>query len=283
MKNRSINKMALFSVDEKKCNKDGICAAECPLSIIDFKDKGNVPKPYDHSESMCINCGHCVAVCPHGALSHKNLAPEDCLEVNKAFMLDGEKTEHFLRYRRSIRNYKDKAVEKEKIEKLIDIANYAPSGHNVQPVHWQVIHGKEKVRELSALVIDWMKHTLKEQPDLGKMMHFDMISGAWDMGMDVVSRNAPALILANGGAKDPFADTACKIAMTFFDLAVPSQGLGSCWNGYFNMGVMSWEPLRDAFGFTEGTKNNGAMMLGYAKNKNFRMPNRNTPRVTWTD
>jgi len=43
------------------------------------------------------------------------------------------------RYRRSIRNYKTKAVEKEKIEKLIDMASYAPSGHNMQPVNWQIM------------------------------------------------------------------------------------------------------------------------------------------------
>jgi nitroreductase/NAD-dependent dihydropyrimidine dehydrogenase PreA subunit len=275
--------MSLFQVDEEKCKKDGICAAECPLSIIDFQDKKQVPKPYDHSESMCINCGHCVAACPHGALSHKNIALEDCLEVDKNFKFDVEQTEHFLRGRRSIRNYKDKAVEKEKIEKLIQIASHAPSGHNVQPVQWQVINGKERVSEFSALVIDWMKHMLKEQPDLAKMMSLDMICAAWDMGMDVVSRNAPVLVLTNGGAKDPFADTACKIAMTFFDLAVPSQGLGSCWNGYFNRAVISWKPLQDALGFKEGFTNYGAMMLGYSKYPYFRMPTRNTPKVTWTD
>ncbi len=274
--------MTLFSVDEKKCKKDGICAAECPFAIIDFQGKEKVPQPFDHSEAFCINCGHCVSVCPHGALTHKNLAPEECYPIDKERVLTIDQTEHFLRYRRSIRNYKDKAVEPEKIEKLIHIASHAPSGHNTQPVLWQVIDGKKKVHELSSHVIDWMKNILKTQPDIGKMMHLDMITAAWDAGLDVVSRKAPALVLVNGGSKDPYADTACKIAMTFFDLAAPSIGLGSCWNGYFNRAAMSWEPLQKALGFKQGITNYGTMMLGYPKYQYYRMPNRNTPEVTWT-
>jgi len=273
--------MNLFSVDEKKCKKDGICAAECPFAIIDFQDSKKVPQPYDHSEAFCINCGHCVSVCPNGALTHKNLDPQDCCKVDKKLILNIEQTEHFLRYRRSIRNYKSKAVEKEKIEKLIHIASYAPSGHNSQPVNWQVINGEEKVNELSSHVIDWMKNILSTQPELGKTMHFDMMIAAWKMGMDVISRRAPVLVLVNGGSKNPFADTACKVAMTFFDLSAPSLGLGSCWNGYFNRAVISWEPLQKALGLAEEITNYGAMMLGYPKYQYHRMPNRNTPQVTW--
>ena len=275
--------MNLFSIDEEKCKKDGICAAECPFSLIDFQDNDKVPQPFDYAEAVCINCGHCVSVCPHGALTHKNLAPQDCLQVDMKRIPDIEQTEHFMRYRRSIRNYKDKAVEKEKIEKLIHIASHAPSPHNTQPVNWQVINGKEKVRELSSHVIDWMKSILKAQPDQGKLLHLDKITDAWDMGLDFVSRSAPALILVNGGNSNPFADSSCKIALTFFDLSAPSLGLGSCWNGYFSMAAISWEPLQKALRFADGITNYGTLMLGYPKYQYYRMPNRNTPDITWID
>ncbi len=273
----------LFVVDEQKCKKDGICATECPLSIIDFLDTKSVPKPAANAEDICIDCGHCVAVCPHGALTHRYLSPDDCLDVDKTKILDEAQTEHFLRNRRSIRTYKNKPVEKEKLEKLINISSYAPSGHNTQPVHWQVINGKENVTQLSSHVIDWMLHMLKEQPEMGKMMHFDMITAAWEFGVDVVSRGCTALVLTNGGAQDPFADSASKIAMTFFDLAAPSQGLGTCWNGYFNRAVLSWAPLKKALGLSDGMTNYGAMMVGYPKFKFSRMPTRNTPRISWND
>ena len=272
----------LFIIDEQKCSKDGICAAECPAAVIKFSGT-DVPRPSASAAAFCINCGHCVAVCPHGALTHKNLSPGDCLAVDKGMIPDERQTEHFLRHRRAIRTYKNKPVEKEKIEKLIGMAAYAPSGHNSQPVHWQVIYGKEKVAELSAHVIDWMRQTLKERPDFGKMMHFDIITSAWDLEIDVVSRGCAALVLTNGGTKDPFADAACKIAMTFFDLAVPSMGLGSCWNGYFSRAACVWPPLKKALGLSDRMTNYGAMMVGYPKFKYPRMPARNAPRITWTE
>lgn len=275
--------MTLFHINEELCKKDGICATECPFMIIDFQDNNKFPQPFEHSEAVCINCGHCVAVCPHGAFNHKNLSPEDCLPADKKLLPDAETTEHFLRYRRSIRNYKDKPIEKEKIEQLIHIASHAPSGHNRQPVVWQVINGKEKVKELSSLAIDWMKHVIETQPGRAKMLHLEQITAAWEMGLDVISRKAPALVLVNGGKNDPFADSACKIAMTYFDIAAPSLDLGTCWNGYFNMAATAWKPLQDALGFEESLTNFGTMMLGYPKFRYKRMPTRNTPQVTWIE
>ncbi|MBU1195809.1 MAG: nitroreductase family protein [Proteobacteria bacterium] len=272
----------LFVVDEELCKKDGICAAECPVMVIDFSDSKKVPIPVEGAADICINCGHCVAVCPHGALTHRFLAPQDCLNVNKDMMLDEAATEHFLRYRRSIRSYKNKPVENEKLEKLIHISSYAPSGHNSQPIHWQVINGRNTVEKLAAHVIDWMQNVLEEHPDIGKMMHFDAIIQIWESGTDRVLRGCPALVLANGGTQDVFADAACKIALTYFELAVPAQGLGSCWAGYFSRAANTWPPLKQALGLSEGMTNYGTMMVGYPRFSYPRMPTRNTPKITWS-
>jgi nitroreductase len=41
-----------------------------------------------------------------------------------------EYVEHYMRVRRSIRAYKDEAVERDVLAKLIDIARFAPTGSN---------------------------------------------------------------------------------------------------------------------------------------------------------
>ncbi|MBV4417942.1 nitroreductase family protein [Clostridium tyrobutyricum] len=51
--------------------------------------------------------------------------------------------------RRSIRKYKDKPVEKEKIDKLLKAAMQAPSAANQQPWEFIVVQDKEKLKELS--------------------------------------------------------------------------------------------------------------------------------------
>lgn len=53
--------------------------------------------------------------------------------------------------RRSIRKYKDKPVEKEKIEKLLRAAMQAPSAGNQQPWEFIVIQDKENLKKLSGM------------------------------------------------------------------------------------------------------------------------------------
>lgn len=272
--------MTVFTVDQEKCNKDGICAAECPMKIIEIKD--GLPVPVNGADMMCINCGHCVAVCPTAALTHRDLKPEDCLEVNKEWLLGPEQAEHFLRNRRSIRNYKSKPVDRPTLEKVINVASHAPTGHNFQPVTWQVIYERDEVKRLSGMVIDWMKYMIREQPDMAKMMHLDLVVAGWQFGMDTVSRDAPHLVLVNAKKSDVTAKDACVIAMTHLELALPSFGLGGCWNGFFNVAAMFWPPLQKELNLKEGYGNNGVMMVGFPKFRYPRMPKRNEAKITWS-
>ena len=61
--------MAHLMADERKCRRDGLCVAVCPVGIIELKDEKVVPTPVEGADQLCINCGHCVAVCPYGAMS----------------------------------------------------------------------------------------------------------------------------------------------------------------------------------------------------------------------
>ena len=118
--------MSLFTIDEKKCKKDGICVAECPLKIIAMRDTSSTPEPTPDAVERCIRCGHCVAVCPHGAFTHSMLKHEDFPPINAALSLSPAQAEQFLRSRRSIRTYQDKPVEQEKLQKLIELAGTRP-------------------------------------------------------------------------------------------------------------------------------------------------------------
>jgi nitroreductase len=250
------------------------------MKIIQMKD--GLPVPVNGAEALCIHCGHCVAVCPTAAFTLEGMAPSDCLPVVHENLLNPERAEHFLRYRRSIRNYKEKQVSKDTLSELIRIASHAPTGHNSQPVVWQVIYEREDVKRLSGLVIDWMKYMIKNHPQVAAMLHLDLVVAGWRMGMDTVSRSAPHLILANGIKANPMAKDACTISMTYLELAIPAFGLGGCWNGFFNAAAQAYPPLKEALGLKDGMENFGAMMVGYPKFKYHRMPPRNEPVVIWS-
>ncbi|MBF0199992.1 MAG: nitroreductase family protein [Desulfamplus sp.] len=270
--------MALISIDMEKCIKDAACAAECPVKIIHFQ--GDFPRAVDGMEGFCINCGHCVAVCPTGALTHKNLAPEECPGIEPELAITPEQTEQFLRSRRSIRAYKKKPVEKELLSKVISLASHAPSGHNTQPVKWHVIHDRDELTKLCGHVVDWMRWMIKEQPQAAALLELDMVVKGHEAGMDIITRDAPHLILAHGRKDNPMAPPACTIALTWLELAFPSFGLGGCWCGFFNAAAMFWPPLQKELGLEDGHISYGAMMVGYPRYSYHRMPPRNVPVIT---
>ncbi len=65
-----------------------------------------------------------------------------------------------IRKRRSIRNFTDQKIPKNIIEELIDAANNAPSGGNIQPISIICVQEAARRKELAAIVEDqpWVKN-----------------------------------------------------------------------------------------------------------------------------
>ena len=87
--------MPHLMVDERKCKADGICAEVCPVGIIEMREGKRVPVPSDDADHLCIGCGHCVAVCPHGAMSLDVMSPEDCPPLHRDMILTPEQASTF--------------------------------------------------------------------------------------------------------------------------------------------------------------------------------------------
>lgn len=273
--------MSLFTVDQEKCKKDGICAAECPVGIVKFENDGTVPFPADNADALCVNCGHCVAVCPHGAMSLATMPADRCIPVKKELNINAEQVEQFVLNRRSIRVYKDKPVDRDLLKKLIEIARYAPTGHNTQSAEWTVIYEKDKVHDLAAIVIDWMRWMIKEQPQIAAEYFMEVVVNAWEKDYDAVLRHAPHLLITHAHKDDPRGPKSCIIAATTFELAATGFGVGGCWAGYFNVCADVWPPMQKALPLPEGHIVPAALMVGHPKFKYHRIPLRNTPPIHW--
>lgn len=273
--------MQLFTIDESKCKKDGICLSECPACLIEMKAPDAVPSPVFEAETLCIKCGHCVAVCPHGALSLNFLNPADCQEIIKSDLPSGDQVERLMKSRRSVRTYREKPVERQVLEKLIDVARHAPSGHNSQPVSWRVYENKDELNRIASITVDWMRYMAKNAPQVASMMHFDLVISAWERGKDRILRGAPNLVIAHAPADLMPSQTACVIALTYMELHSASMGLGTCWAGYFNAAATIYQPMKDALELPPGHQSFGALMVGYPKYSYKRVPGRNIPSVSW--
>ena len=201
--------MAMISIDRKKCRKDGICAAECPFSLIGLTGEDGFPEIRPAAARLCILCGHCVAVCPHDALSLTAMNPDDFQPIGNGALPTLKKTGQLLTSRRSIRSYQHQTVPRPYIEQLLEICRWAPSAKNEQPVHWLVLETTEAVQHLAGLVVDWLR-TGTSYPG---------IVSAWDQGKDMVLRGAPHLLVAHAREKSLKPEIDCTIALTYFDLA----------------------------------------------------------------
>lgn len=271
--------MAQLIIDVDKCNHDGFCVEECPARVIEKPDKNVLPFQSDDFDGTCLRCGHCVAVCPTGALSLDWLTPEDCPEA--APMLDADTAETFLRARRSIRRFKNKPVEREKIERLLHVAGHAPSAKNFQPWEWIVINDKAQTEVLDALVLDWMKTVTKKQPQMAEVLKFPRTIDLAAAGKYKTLRNAPCLIVCHADKDWAWSTEDCTLALSYIELMAPALGLGATWSGYFMSAYKTYPPLTKALPLPEGRKIAGAMMVGYGSFKYHRLPNRKPAVVEW--
>ncbi len=272
----------MIRVNRDKCKKDKICVAECPMGIIRMgQGEQDLPEMVPGGEKVCLVCGHCVAVCPHGAMSHQLVPLEECPPVRKELALDLDRAVQFLRSRRSVRVFKAQEVEREKIERLLEIASFAPSGGNTQTVKWTVFTGREKLQGLASLAVDWIRKLVEGGPKPGVPAYMPLIVAGWDAGRDTVLRQAPVLVIASCPQENANGMVDLTIALSYLELAALPMGLGTCWAGLLQRALMFWEPLKKAVGLPEGHTNHYPMMLGYPKFRYYRLPKRKPPSITW--
>lgn len=273
--------MELFSVDRNKCQKDGICASVCPMALITLKNEDGFPAPIRLANELCMNCGHCVAVCPHGAFNLQTMKIQDCPPIQGDLLPVPGQIEHLFRSRRSIRRFKTDPVPHDILSRLIDMAHYAPTGHNRQQVNWLVIEDPAEVQRVAALVVDWKRMLIQKEPGSSFTLIRKRIIKAWELGMDYVCHKAPHLILAHEPQLAEVSLQDSAIALTYLELAAASLKLGVCWAGFVEMASNTYPPLTQALEVPAGHKVMGALLVGYPKFPYQRLPLRNEPSVRW--
>ncbi|BBO73483.1 nitroreductase [Desulfosarcina widdelii] len=273
--------MAFITIDETRCKQDGICAAECPRRLIIQEDDKSFPQIPPANEANCMACGHCVAVCPHGALSVAGVDIKDCPEINNDLVLSWNQADQFLRSRRSIRCFKDKAMDRETLEQLIHTARYAPTASNAQNLHWTVIEGRDKLKPLSQATISWMERVIEAQPDSPAADYFRPVVAGWAAGYDGILRTAQTLIVPSAPKENANGLVDLSIALAYLELAALPLGVGTCWAGLLRAAMIATPELVETVGLPEGHTWFYPMMIGYPKFKYYRLPERKAPVIHW--
>ena len=265
--------MNLITVDQEKCIKCGICVKECPVQVLRIGENG----PEDICPEKCIACGHCVAVCPKEAMDNVKTPLVNQKSSKKFPKLSPEEAENFLRSRRSIRSYKETSVPREKLVDLVNIAHFAPSGHNLQGVSYIIIDDRKILDKAVEITAEELKNdkTLNGKFD-------DFVKVYTEKGIDTILRGAPSLVLAIADADFPRGRENTIFSLAYMELYAPTLGLGSCWAGVFErIALKDNSPMLELFNIPKGKKITGVVMVGYPKYNYPRLVERNPLKVNF--
>ena len=172
----------------------------------------------------------------------------------------------FIKSRRSTRRFKADAVEKEKLDQVLEAGRYAPSGGNCQTTHFIVVSNQEVLRKLADLVQQEFA-VMEETPGMYKSIVNSIRSSK--KGDYVFHYAAPVLIIV-ANQKDYGNNIAdCSCALENMMLMANTLDLGSCW-----INQLKWlneNPVLLNFvqglGLKEGERVYGALAVGYADTK----------------
>jgi nitroreductase len=236
---------------------------------------------------FCIACGQCVAGCPNEALDNDDAPRSGQILCREIPVINPETAMQFLRSRRSIRNFRDEPVTREKIRQVLDIARIAPTACNSQGVSYLVIDSKEILRKITRVTVEWADHELSSGSPMAASHYAAHTASLVDMyrstETDVVLRDAPVLIIGIADKNSmPGGRDNTYLAFAYAQLFAQSLNLGTCWAGLFEYCASSeCQALLELLDLPDNKVVTSGMMIGYPKYSYYQLVERNPLEITW--
>lgn len=268
-------------INPEKCKQCGQCAQICPTNML-VKDNDRV-RVQEDCFLDCIACGHCMMVCPEGAVTvtGRGISPDDLLtrpaDEKKA---GADELAALMRSRRSVRRFKDQAVEPQLLERIVEMASSAPMSIPPWDIGCTILNNRDEIKHLSNEIIKGYQGFLKiykpwvftlMRPWIGRpkqdlLTHFLRPLAEWYVkghseGRDVIFYDAPALFIFH---YSPYTESAdATIACTYAMLAAESFGLGSTIIGGASPIIQRNKALSQSLGIPKGNQPDKVLILGH--------------------
>ncbi len=216
-----------FTIDHDLCIQCGACVDDCPFRIIEMAPDYPAlnPKRVHH----CIQCQHCLAVCPTGALSILGCKPQDSLPLPQS-LPSGQQVAALIRGRRSIRRFQPEPLQSGVIESMLRTVANAPTGKNNRQCLFTVIEDQASMDLFRRETMEGLHRAVVEKRLTEGLSYFRHVVSAWNNGHDIIFRGAPHLLMVSAPATVSTPDADMLIAMSYFELLAASMGIGTLWN-----------------------------------------------------
>jgi ferredoxin len=276
---------AQITLHSELCKGCGLCVSVCKDYSLVLQDK-KITLTGAQPAFGCIACGHCMAICPSGAIeiNGRELSPEDLFALPERSTLPSyDSFLSLLQKRRSIREFKEQEVDQETIEKILVAARQAPMGLPPSDVNVLILKGRNEVNKfakdfckflegmkwfasgwfLTLMRPFWGKETDELFRGFIKPL-FNVYIGGMKNGINHVTYDAPLAMYFYGS---PYADPADPlIPATYAMLAAESLGLGTCMLGGIHPFIQSGgaaKKFRQAHGIKGKSKEGVFVIFGH--------------------
>ncbi|MFX1256222.1 MAG: nitroreductase family protein [Promethearchaeota archaeon] len=287
-----------INVDLSICTKCEACVRECPARLYYIREKQLFIRR--SADIMCIECGHCVAICPVKAIKLNNFSIENVIDISKDFKIPSyNHLLNLIKSRRSIRQFNKDPIPKDLWEKLIEAGRYSPTGHNSQNVHFTIVRNPELLKKfsdeitkgfmnLSVIFEDPKKRSQlkslvpKEYLQLTKMILLgfkEMLKGM-ERGEEFWRWKGKLLVI-HGPKNTTGLIYDCAVAASSIMLAAESLGLGTCSLGMATIAVNQFEAVAQVIELPKNHIAGYILAVGFPKVKYYRIPPRQPGKVKW--
>ncbi len=252
--------MERIKIDSSKCIGCGKCVKDCVASSL-YLESGKAKL-----REGCIECGHCFAVCPEGAIEMPGYDTAGCVEITPMTSIDSETLLQAMKSRRTVRQFKNIPVEQEKIDRILEAGRYAPTGANSQNVAYTILSDKkdELERECVKLFRAGVKVGSKFSGSLKNT----------DINDTFFFKGAPLVIVVSGHSS-----VNATLASAYMEIEANSLGLGVLYSGFF-CGCAALNPkIKAKLHLPKGHKAVTCMIMGYPAVEYKRIPPRKPPKV----
>jgi nitroreductase len=257
----------------------------CPCNVIGFS-KNDELYFIPERASICQRCGQCMAVCNTKSIVVDGFGYDSDFRDLPRHNVDYNAFIDFLANRRSIRNFKDKAVPRDIIEKVLESLSFAPYGAEPEKIQINVVNDRKQIESALPYIENFLDNIVKwiEHPIASRMMkkrnspekfntiknHLYPIAKLGNYKLedgDRITRNAPAIIILHA-RKDAEEHTSNSlIYASYLMLAAHSLGLGATLIGLVPPSINKVREVREIFRVPDENEAIMSLILGYPKIK----------------
>jgi len=292
-----------ISINQLTCKKCILCTEVCPNKILIKNESDEIAFRPDRVE-LCFRCGQCMAVCSTRSITVAGLSYEnDFFELPQDGSGDYEKSFYdMIRTRRAVRNFKDKPVPGELLEKIVEAISFAPPGFPPLKIKIVVVQDTSLIRNSLPNMIklyDKLTGMMKKpvyrffiKKEVGEKKFKTMqehlipllikrLPALKDGTEDTITRNAPAMILFLADKNGEDINQDISIAATYGMLATHSLGLGGSIMDLIPPAINKDDELKKLFCVPDDHEVVTSVIIGYPKYKYQRGIKRSLKSIKW--